>query len=145
MLADFLWRGKDHESFDTKLPFLRHVFDGGLRKLTLLATRQQEDQMAKKVDGYNVFRVTQLSLAHEDARLKKDVCAALCYAIPSDAGRIEIKVVDGQVEIHGVVRNRSTKATVKACVESIDGVLNVQNGLKVGSRQDWPVEEPVWI
>jgi osmotically-inducible protein OsmY len=101
--------------------------------------------MAKNVDGYDVYRGAQLTLAHEDARLKKDVCEALCDAIPADAGRIEVRVLDGAVEMLGLVKDRSTKARAVACVESIDGVVQVQSALRVGACHALPVEEPIWI
>jgi len=89
--------------------------------------------MAKQIDGYDVYRGAQLALAHEDARLKKNVCEALGFAIPSNAGRIEVRVLDGVVEIQGVVKDRSTRASAEACVELIAGVIKVLNGLRIGT------------
>ena len=68
-----------------------------------------------------------------DQRILEDVCDRLTddpYVNPSD---IEVKVNDGTVTLSGSVTTREEKRHAEDCVESVSGVRDVSNNLRVSS------------
>src|SRR5262249_44584655 len=54
-----------------------------------------------------------------------------------DASDIEVKVQNGEVTLTGAVENRQFKHMVEDLVESISGVKEVNNQLRVNQNQSW--------
>ena len=68
-----------------------------------------------------------------DQRILEDVCDRLTddpYVNPSD---VEVKVNDGTVTLSGSVQSREEKRHAEDCVESVTGVRDVNNHLRVSS------------
>ena len=68
-----------------------------------------------------------------DQRILEDVCDRLTddpYVNPSD---VEVKVNDGTVTLSGSVVSREEKRHAEDCVESVSGVRDVNNNLRVSS------------
>jgi osmotically-inducible protein OsmY len=70
-----------------------------------------------------------------DERIKEDVCDRLADNPMIDASDIEIKVNNAEVVLSGRVDNREDKRRAEDIAESVSGVSNVQNQLRVG-RED---------
>jgi osmotically-inducible protein OsmY len=70
-----------------------------------------------------------------DERIKEDVCDRLSDNPMIDASDIEIKVNNSEVVLSGRVDNRDDKRRAEDIAESVSGVSNVQNQLRVG-RED---------
>lgn len=66
-----------------------------------------------------------------DARIYEDVCDRLADAPDIDASDIEVKTNNGEVTLSGTVRERGEKRRVEDLVESISGVREVHNNLRV--------------
>ena len=79
-----------------------------------------------------------------DERIREDVCDALCEHGYVDASEIEVAVRDGEVTLSGVVRERQQKRIAEDAVETIAGVRDVHNQLRVGPEGsgDEPREPP---
>lgn len=74
-----------------------------------------------------------------DERIREDVCDALCEHGYIDASDIEVTVLNGEVTLIGVVRERPQKRMAEDATEDVSGVREVHNQLRVspgGSGQD---------
>lgn len=69
-----------------------------------------------------------------DERLTEEINEALTQHGELDASEIEVKVSDGAVTLSGSVNTRQCKRTAEDIVESISGVQDVQNQLRVKQR-----------
>ena len=66
-----------------------------------------------------------------DERIREDVNDRLTDDAYLDASDIEVEVKNGEVTLSGVVRSRNDKRRAEDIVESISGVSNVQNNIRV--------------
>jgi hypothetical protein len=66
-----------------------------------------------------------------DERILDEVCQRLTDDDHVDASEIEVEVTRGDVTLTGVVPDRQTRRRAEACVESIRGVTDIFNMLKV--------------
>jgi hypothetical protein len=74
-----------------------------------------------------------------DERIREDVCDALCEHGYVDASDIEVTVLNGEVTLIGIVRERPQKRMAEDAAEQISGVREVHNQLRVtpgGAEQD---------
>lgn len=69
-----------------------------------------------------------------DERLREDVCDRLTDDPSIDASEIRITVKDGDVTLEGTVSDRRAKRAAEDCVESVSGVQQVDNRLRVEMR-----------
>jgi osmotically-inducible protein OsmY len=67
-----------------------------------------------------------------DERIREDVCDRLSDDAYIDASDIEVRVSNGEVILDGTIDNRNSKRRAEDIIESIAGVSNVQNNLRVG-------------
>jgi hypothetical protein len=74
-----------------------------------------------------------------DARIREDLCDRLCDHEWVDASDIEVNVKDGEITLTGVVADRLSKRTIEDLADSVSGVKDVQNQLRV--RRDEPARE----
>ena len=73
-----------------------------------------------------------------DDRLRDDVCDRLSDNEWLDASDVEVNVVAGEVILTGMVDSRYAKRLAENIAESVSGVSNVQNNLRVQSYQALP-------
>lgn len=66
-----------------------------------------------------------------DDRIREDVCERLTDDPHIDAADIEVAVRDGEVTLAGTVMSRPMKRRADDIAESVVGVANVQNGLRI--------------
>lgn len=74
-----------------------------------------------------------------DERIRETVCERLESAHEVDASDIEVEVKDGEVTLKGTVGSRSMKRSAEDHVESLSGVKDVTNNLRVktvGAREE---------
>ena len=72
-----------------------------------------------------------------DERIREDVCDRLCDDPYIDASDIEVTVRSGEVMLSGTIHSRDDKRHSEEIAESVSGVVDVQNNLRV-SRWDKP-------
>lgn len=70
-----------------------------------------------------------------DARILEDVCDALLEDPFVDASDIEVRVEGGLVSLEGSVEDRAQKWRAEDASESVPGVVDVDNRLRVRSRR----------
>jgi BON domain-containing protein len=68
-----------------------------------------------------------------DERLKEEVCEQLTADSYVDASEVDVSVQNSEVTLEGTVRTRRMKRAAEDCVESISGVQQVHNRLRVES------------
>lgn len=73
-----------------------------------------------------------------DERLREEVCDRLTDNEWLDASDVEVNVVVGEVILTGTVDSRYAKRLAEHIAESVSGVANVQNNLRVQSYQAGP-------
>ena len=75
-----------------------------------------------------------------DERILEDVCERLTDHPSIDASEIEVTVRDGDVSLAGLVESRAVKHLTEAMVETVSGVKEVHNQLRVAAAVggDWP-------
>jgi osmotically-inducible protein OsmY len=66
-----------------------------------------------------------------DERIREDVSDRLTDDWTVDASNIEVTVANCEVTLAGTVDSRSAKRRAEDCAESVSGVRNVQNNLRV--------------
>jgi hypothetical protein len=69
-----------------------------------------------------------------DDRLKEMICEDLMEDPDIDASEISIEVADQVVTLTGTVEDRSTKYEIEELIESLGGVKDINNQLRVQSR-----------
>jgi hypothetical protein len=67
-----------------------------------------------------------------DQRVYEDVCDRLTEDARVDASDIEVRVENGEVTLAGTVKSRTEKHRAEDAIESITGVRDVHNHLRVG-------------
>ena len=67
-----------------------------------------------------------------DSRIEEDVCERLMEHPEIDASNIEVKVKDGEVTLSGTVNDRNTKRMTEDVLDSIPGVRDVSNQIRIG-------------
>ena len=108
----------------------RSGFSGGYRDLESGATR-----------GWNVGYGNDRGQSYRgrgpknyqrsDDRIREDVCERLAMDHDVDASEIEVNVQDGIVSLNGSVNERHAKRLAEDICESVRGVKDVQNNLRV--------------
>jgi osmotically-inducible protein OsmY len=71
------------------------------------------------------------SYKRSDQRIEEDVNDILTDEGALDASNIDVKVIDGDVTLTGTVSNRREKRLAEDIAESVSGVRNVQNQIRV--------------
>lgn len=71
-----------------------------------------------------------------DERIQEDVNDRLSEDPRLDATDIEVSVSSSEVTLWGEVSNRADKRRAEDCVESVSGVTNVQNNLRIHQQPD---------
>ena len=66
-----------------------------------------------------------------DERIREDVCERLTLDHYVDASDIEVEVREGVVMLSGSVEDRRTKRRAEDVAESVNGVRDVQNQIRV--------------
>jgi hypothetical protein len=66
-----------------------------------------------------------------DERIRDDVCDRLCASPVVDASDIDVRVSNGEVTLSGTVNSRDQKRTADDIAESVWGVEDVHNQLRV--------------
>lgn len=69
-------------------------------------------------------------------RIKEDVNDRLSDHWMLDASNIEVEVKDTEVTLSGTVDDKNDKRTAEDIAESVSGVTNVQNNLRVSKNED---------
>lgn len=78
-----------------------------------------------------------------DERILEEVCERLTDHPSIDASDIEVAVNDGDVTLSGRVESRAVKHLTEAMVETVSGVKEVHNQLRVASVEGaWPRSAP---
>jgi osmotically-inducible protein OsmY len=75
-----------------------------------------------------------------DERIHEDVCERLTEHPAIDASDIEVTVNDGDVTLMGRVESRAVKHLTEAMVETVSGVKEVHNQLRIArlEENEWP-------
>lgn len=68
-------------------------------------------------------------------RIREDVCDRLTDDSALDATNINVQIQGNEVVLTGTVNSRDQKRRAEDVVESISGVRNVENRLKVSSEE----------
>jgi osmotically-inducible protein OsmY len=71
------------------------------------------------------------SFTMSDERLRERVCEALTDDHDVDASDIDVTVKDGEVTLTGIVEDRRAKRLAEDCADSVRGVRDVQNQLRI--------------
>jgi osmotically-inducible protein OsmY len=71
------------------------------------------------------------SYQRSDERILDDINDRLCDHVFLDASDMEVSVTDGDVILTGSVETRDAKRLAEEIAESVTGVKNVENRLKV--------------
>ena len=71
------------------------------------------------------------ALGKEDARIRTEVSACLTDDWYVDGTEITVSVDNGEVTLEGVVENRAEKRLAEDCADSVPGVVDVHNRLRI--------------
>jgi hypothetical protein len=73
-----------------------------------------------------------------DDRILEDVNQRLAQHGRLDASQIDVKVHQGVIDLEGNVRSRKEKRLAEDIADSVSGVIDIQNRLKIQDRQENP-------
>ena len=71
-----------------------------------------------------------------DERIREDVCDRLADHPQIDASEIEVEVHNGEVTLAGTVDNRYAKRLAEDIADTVSGVQDIHNRLRVAQRQE---------
>jgi hypothetical protein len=71
-----------------------------------------------------------------DERIYEEVCERLTRHGQVDASEIEIEVKDGEITLNGTVNTRREKRMAEDALETVSGMREIHNRLRVHQRQD---------
>jgi hypothetical protein len=71
-----------------------------------------------------------------DARIEEDICEHLTHHGMLDATGIQVQVENGEVTLTGTVENRQAKRLAEDILDSISGIKDIHNQLRVQQDQD---------
>ncbi len=71
-----------------------------------------------------------------DEKIREEVCEALYRDHSVDASEIEVSVKDAEVMLSGTVSERRMKRLAEDCAESVSGVSDVRNEIRVQSQSE---------
>ena len=77
------------------------------------------------------------ALGEEDTRIWSEVSACLTDDWYVDGTEITVSVEEGEVTLDGIVENRAEKRLAEDCADSVPGVVDVHNHLRI-RRPDKP-------
>lgn len=97
--------------------------------------RQQDKQQDHRGRGPKGYK-------RSDERITEDINDRLSDDYMLDASDIEVSVKAGEVSLSGTVSDRQAKRRAEDIVESISGVSNVENRIKVKQEQDTMAATP---
>jgi osmotically-inducible protein OsmY len=80
------------------------------------------------------------ALGHEDTRIWNEVSACLTDDWYVDGTEITLSVDNGEVTLDGVVENRAEKRLAEDCADSVPGVVDVHNRLRI-RQPDKPADK----
>lgn len=100
------------------------------RRLEQLSRRFRQARGGQRGRGPQRADDTQ-ALGKEDARIWNEVRACLTDDWYVDGTEITVSVDSGEVTLDGVVENRAEKRLAEDCADSVPGVLDVHNRLRI--------------
>jgi osmotically-inducible protein OsmY len=71
-----------------------------------------------------------------DARIEEDICEHLTHHGMLDATGIQVQVENGEVTLTGIVESRQAKRLAEDVLDSISGIRDIHNQLRVQRDQD---------
>ncbi|HEY0372585.1 MAG TPA: BON domain-containing protein [Thermoanaerobaculia bacterium] len=92
--------------------------------------RGYDDREAHPSRGWNIGRGPK-NYQRSDDRIREDVCERLMMDHDVDASDVEVSVREGVVMLDGTVHERHAKRIAEDICESVRGVRDVQNNLRV--------------
>jgi len=98
--------------------------------------RQMDEQRQHRGRGPRGYR-------RSDERIKEDVNDRLSDDYYLDASDVEVNVENTEVTLTGTVKNRSDKRRAEDLAESVSGVTNVENRLRVKQQSDYATSSNV--
>jgi hypothetical protein len=66
-----------------------------------------------------------------DERIHEDLCERMAAHPALDASEIDVRVINGDVGLEGTVRSRSERRLAEALAESVGGVREIRNELRM--------------
>lgn len=91
------------------------------------------DSSQSTYQGVNYSGMGPRGYRRSDQRILEDVCDRLTEDPRVNASDVEVKINDGVVTLSGTVQSREEKRAAEDCVESVAGVKDVSNNLRVSS------------
>jgi hypothetical protein len=77
-----------------------------------------------------------------DARIEEDICEHLTHHGMLDATGIQVRVENGEVTLAGTVESRQAKRLAEDILDSISGVKDIHNQLRVQPNQGQDHQNP---
>lgn len=114
----------------TRLPYSDYGWESGQSVLPQFQDPEIRERMDWTQPGPHTGRGPR-GYRRSDDRIFEDVCERLSRHGQIDASDITVKVDDGEVSLTGTVDNRRTKRMVEDVAESVNGVRDVRNELRV--------------
>jgi osmotically-inducible protein OsmY len=71
-----------------------------------------------------------------DERLKEDICERLYNDQSIDSSEVTVEVLQGKVTLDGSVDDRNVKHAIEDLVDSVPGVKDIENRVRVGGSPD---------
>jgi hypothetical protein len=74
-----------------------------------------------------------------DGRIREDICDRLMLSW-MDAGDVDVRVLDGEVTLQGTVKSREEKRAIEALADSVLGVKDIINSLRIARGEQGRAE-----
>lgn len=107
------------------------------RRLDQLSRRFRQARGGQRGRGPQRVEAALEQLGDEDTRIWDEVSACLTDDWYVDGTEITVSVDNGEVTLDGIVENRAEKRLAEDCADSVEGVVDVHNHLRI-RRPDKP-------
>ena len=117
------------------------VLEGSVPNLLAHSMAQRDVLNIPGVDSVENRLVVKFDHNHPnkiDAEVHADIIKIIGCTDSSGAGQIQVTVVDGIVNLEGKIDSYWKKERVEDLVSSVDGVLKIENNLKVSTKEKAP-------
>jgi osmotically-inducible protein OsmY len=96
----------------------------------------ESSEFAHENESLNEFNRSRFAdtLLSSDEKIREDILEALNASPIVEASDLKVSVVNGVVILGGVVRTTAIREEAQKLAESVSGIVNIQNGIRLGGN-----------
>lgn len=96
----------------------------------------ESSEFAHENESLNEFNRSRFAdtLLSSDEKIREDILEALNASPTVEAGDLKVSVVNGVLTLTGVVHTSAIREEAQNLAESVSGIVNIQNNIRLGGN-----------